>query len=353
MKVLVTGAHGFLGSHISERLLAGGDRVRGLITPWGSDANLAHLTEHAGLEIVRADLTDDDSVNGLCDGVDAVVHAAARVADWGPWDAFYRTNVVATRALLHEAAQAGCGRFLFISSVAVHRYSGFRNADPRAQPRDNLRNAYAYSKILAEDLVLDERRLEPVVVRPGLWPFGERDQTFTRVAKAVTKGMLPLVRGGKAVFNTAYAPNFADGVALALHEPRAAGQTYVIADLGAPSWRELFDAIADELGGERPRLRLPGRPTRALASGVEATWSALLPSLEPPVTRYRAGLMINDVHFSLRQAQEELGYEPAVSWRAGIARTVAALEATKGGVAPDPGPRRAAERQGRGQGGPA
>jgi nucleoside-diphosphate-sugar epimerase len=329
MRVLVTGAHGFLGSHISEALLANGDSVRALLTPWGSDANLAHLLHHERLEVVRADLTADDSVHGMCDGVDAVVHAAARVADWGPWDAFYRTNVVATRALLHEAAHARCGRFLFISSVAVHRYSGFRNADPREQPRDNLRNAYAYSKILAEDLVLGAEHLESVVVRPGLWPFGERDPTFARVAKAVAKGILPVMRRGSTVLNTAYAPNFAHGVVLALHEPHAAGKVYVIADAGMPSWRELFDTIGELLGADGLRLRLPGRPTTALASGVEATWSALLPLVEPPVTRYRARLMLNDVHFSLRHAEEELGYAPLFTWRQGLSRTVAALGAIR------------------------
>lgn len=325
MKVLVTGAHGFLGSHITEQLLIAGDEVKALVSPWGSEANLAHLQPHERLEILRADLTDDDSLHGVCDGMDAVVHAAARVADWGPWDAFYRTNVVATRSLLHEAEHAGCRRFLFISSVAVHRYSGFRNADPRLQPRDNLRNAYAYSKILAEDLVLGAKRLESIVVRPGLWPFGRRDPTFARVARALTKGVLPLVRGGAAVLNTAYAPNFARGVVAALHAPTAAGQVYVIADDGMPSWRELFTAIADELGGDLPRLRLPGRPTRALASGVEATWSVLLPSFEPPVTRYRAGLMLNDVHFSLAHTASELGYAPLVTWRDGVRETVAGL----------------------------
>jgi len=323
--VLVTGAHGFLGSHVTEELLARGDEVKALVTPWGSDAALAHLASDGRLEVVRADLTDDESVHGTCRGVDAVVHAAARVTDWGPWDAFYRTNVVATRALLHDAEQAGCRRFLFVSSVAVHRYSGFREADPRVQPRDNLRNAYAYSKILAEDLVLGAKRLESVVVRPGLWPFGQRDPTFGRVARAVANGTLPLVRGGAAVLNTAYAPNFAHGVYLALHEPAAAGKVYVIADAGMPSWREVFGAIADDMGREGPRLSLPGRPTRALASGVEATWRALLPSFEPPVTRYRAGLMLNDVHFSVAHAREELGYKPLVSWREGVAATVAWL----------------------------
>ena len=325
MKVLVTGAHGFLGSHVSEALLANGDAVRALVTPWGSDTNLAHLLGDDRLEVTRADLTDEASVRGVCEGVDAVVHAAARVADWGPWDAFYRTNVVGTRALLHEAANAGCSRFVFVSSVAVHRYSGFRDADPRSQPRDNVRNAYAYSKILAEDLVLGDRRIEGVVVRPGLWPFGERDATFGRVAHAILTGTLPLVRRGATVINTAYAPNFANGVVLAVHVPAAANRVYVLADEGMPSWRELFGAIAEAVGGDSPRLRLPGRPTRALATGVEATWSTLFPRTEPPVTSYRAGLMLNDVHFSLRHAVEELGYAPRFTWREGIARSAAAL----------------------------
>jgi len=333
MKVLVTGAHGFLGSHVTKALLAAGDGVRALVSPWGGLGNLAEVSAHPGLEVVRADLTDRASLHGVCDGIEAVAHAAARVADWGPWEAFERTNVQGTRALLEEAEGAGVGRFLLVSSVAVHRYTGFRDADPRALPRDNTSNPYAYSKILAEDLLMASRRLEPVVVRPGLWPFGRFDTTFERVAHALQRGTLPLVKGGEAVLNTAYAPNFADGVRLALHRPEAAGQVYLIADDGMPSWRELFAELAAHLGGRPPLLSLPGRPTRAVASGVEATWSTLFPRSEPPITRYRAGLMSKDVHFSTRHAREELGYQPKVSWRAALRVTVdqlAALAARRG-----------------------
>src|SRR5690606_22028541 len=194
-------------------------------------------------------------------------------------------------------------------------------------------NPYAYSKILAEDLLMASRRLEPVVVRPGLWPFGRFDTTFERVAHALQRGTLPLVKGGEAVLNTAYAPNYADGGRLALHRPEAAGQVYLIADDGMPSWRELFAELAAHLGGRPPLLSLPGRPTRAVASGVEATWSTLFPRSEPPITRYRAGLMAKDVHFSTRHAREELGYQPKVSWRAALRVTVdqlAALAARRG-----------------------
>lgn len=325
MKVLVTGAHGFLGSHISEHLLAAGHRVRGLVTPWGELDNLAGVAQADGLELRRADLSQEGDLAGLCDGVDAVVHAAARVADWGPWDAFYRTNVVGTQQLLNAASNAGVGRFLFISSVAVHRYRGFRNADPRSMPRDNLRDAYAHSKIMAEDLVLQAADIEPVIVRPGLWPFGPRDPNFRRVARALEQGLLPLVGRGDRVINTAYAENLALGVRLALERPEAAHRVYVIADEGMPSWREVLGELARLLGERPPRLRLPGTPTRALASGVEATWGALFPRNEPPMTRYRASLMTHDVHFSIRHAVEELGFEPTVTWREGLRRTVGAL----------------------------
>lgn len=322
MRVLVTGAHGFLGSHITMGLLAAGDTVRALVTPWGQTHNLSSKLTDDRLELVRADLTTPADLAGVCDDVDVVVHAAARVADWGPWEAFEKTNVEGTRALLNEAIHAGAGRFVFISSVAVHRYTGFRNADTRTLPRNNVDSPYAYSKILAEDLLMAERRIEPVVLRPGLWPFGQHDATFGRVAHALERGTLPLVRGGEAVLNTAYAPNFAAGVRLAVHEPEAAGRSYVLADEGMPTWRELFAELSQQLGRRPPQLSLPGRPTAAVASGVEATWSAFFPHTEPPITRYRAGLMSRDVHFSIQHAREELGYQPKDSWRAALRITV-------------------------------
>lgn len=321
----MTGAHGFLGSHVTDDLLRNGHSVRVLVSPWGGVENLRMHLEHPDLELVRSDLNHEETVHGVCQGMDAVVHAAARVADWGKWDAFYRTNVLGTRFLLNEAAEAGARRFVLVSSVAVHRYTGFRDADPRSVPRDNLRNPYAHSKILAEDLVSEAAGIEPVILRPGLWPFGPRDAQFRRVARATQQGMLPLVAGGSSVINTSYAENFALGVRLALESDAAPHKAYVIADEGAPSWLDLFTELAHLLGEHPPRVRLPGRPTQVLATGVEATWSALFPSIEPPLTRYRAGLMRRDVHFSIRAAVEELGYEPRVTWREGLRRSVEAL----------------------------
>lgn len=327
MRVLVTGAHGFLGSHITERLVDGGDTVRALVSPWGDLDNLRAVQARADVEVVRADLAKPGDLAWALEGVDAVVHAAARVSDWGPWDAFYNTNVLGTQRLVDAAALAGTKRFVLVSSVAVHTYRGFRNADPRTLPRDNVSNPYAYSKILAENIVMSREDVEPVIVRPGLWPFGSRDATFQRVERAVARGVMPLMKRGESVLNTTYATNFADGVALAVSSPAAAGKVYLIADEGMPSWRELFAELARLVGSAPPRLNVPRRPVRAIATGVEATWRALFPATEPPMTRYRAGLMAHDVHFSIRHAVDELGYQPRVTWREGLKLAVEALHA--------------------------
>lgn len=322
--VLVTGAHGFIGSHLVDEFLANGTRVRGLVSPWGATENLADAAHSENFEIVRADVTEPQSVEGICEGVEAVVHAAARVADWGPWSAFERVNVGGTKALLREAERAGVRRFVLVSSVAVHRYRGFREADPRTVPRDGGSMPYGRSKILAEDAVL-AAALEGVVVRPGLWPFGPRDPNLARLADAVRRGALPLVDGGRAVINTATIGNLVRGLRLAAERPEAAGRIYVIADAGAPSWKELMDELARLTGGPPPRRSVPGAVAAPIAALIETAWRVFAPRREPPLTRYRAGLMGRDVHFSIEAAERELGYEPSLTWRDGLAASVAAL----------------------------
>lgn len=321
MRILVSGAHGFIGSHLSERLLAAGHSVRALVSPWGATDNLRIVSAHPNAEIVRADITRPESLQGVCVAVDAVIHSAARLADWGPAEPLMRTNAGGTRNMLDAATASGTRRFVLISSVAVHSFRGFRDADPEALPRDNVTMPYARSKIAAEDLVFDWPA-EGVVVRPGLWPFGPRDPQTRRIAAALKGGRLPLLGDGGRVLNTAYVGNLTRGLELAATTPKVGGRAFVIADDGAPTWREALSEFARLIGAPPPRLRLPEELVVPVASGVEALWRAFAPQSEPPLTRYRASLMRRDVHFSLAAAQRHLGYRPELSWREGMAASV-------------------------------
>jgi nucleoside-diphosphate-sugar epimerase len=325
MKALVTGGHGFLGSHIVERLLAEGLDVRVMASPWGKLHNLEHLLDDSRLEIARGNITERNSLDEAFAGVELVYHSAARVLDWGKWEWFDQTNVDGTKNVLDAAIQAGVQRFVQVSSVAVHEYTGFRDADPRSTPTGGSRLvSYARSKKLAEELVT-ESPLETVIVRPGLWPYGPRDPNFIKFVGPLKSGMFPMVKMGEKIINTAYAENLAQGMFLAGTVPAAAGKSYVIADEGAPTWREALTHLALSVGGPKPWMPMPAWLSVGLSNFVEWMWSTVAPKAEPPLTKYRGAVMNEDVHFSIEAAKTELGYLPEISWQEGIERTVAWL----------------------------
>jgi 2-alkyl-3-oxoalkanoate reductase len=320
VNALVTGGHGFIGSHLAEGLVAAGHRVRALVTPWGELHNLAGAG--SAVDVVRADIAEAVDLSAAFDGVDVVFHAAAKVAEWGPWLPLFRTNVLGTANVLQAAERAGVRRIVLVSSVAVHRYVGYFDADPRRAPLDGDLNAYARTKAMAELLVSRSSRVEGVIVRPGLWPFGTRDPVMPRLVRMLRAGVFPIVAGGDRRINTAYVGNLVDGLILAGTVPQAAGRTYVIGDEGAPTWREVLGELARHVGASPRWLPLPAMVADAVGAGAEAVWAKLAPDTRPPLTRYAASLMRHDLHFSLRHAREELGYRPRVTWADGLGRSV-------------------------------
>src|SRR5574341_348584 len=122
MKALVTGATGFLGSHIAERLVQRGDTVRALVR-LSSDTRLLH---ELGVELVTGDVEDQTTLAPAMDGIDVLYHAAARVTDWGTWSQFAATTVEGTRNVMAAAFQAGVPRILQVSTDGVYALSAFK-----------------------------------------------------------------------------------------------------------------------------------------------------------------------------------------------------------------------------------
>jgi len=336
VRLAVTGAHGFLGSHVVDAARSAGADVVAMISPWGRPDRLAAHAHDPAVRLVRADVTDPASLGGVFDGADAVVHAAARVADHGPWRAFHRVNVEGTANVVRAAARSGAGRVVLVSSAAVWRYRGIHGDDPRRRPRDQHVLPYGRSKLLAEDVVR-EGAPEPVVVRPALWPYGTRDPNLARVAGALRRGLLPLVDGGRARLQTVDATFLARTLVACAADPVAAGRAYLVADPGTPTWRELFDEIAALLGVPGPRLSLPGGVLEAVAPAAEAAWSSLRIAGEPPLTRYRAGLMRSDVVLDDAAVAAELGLRPTRTRHAALAAALADLDGVQASPRNDAG----------------
>jgi nucleoside-diphosphate-sugar epimerase len=158
--VAVTGAGGFIGRAVCERLAAAGALVRGL----DLDASSAERVGDAGATFAPCDVTDAASVDRGLEGCELVVHAAARVSDWGPMSDFVRVNVGGTKNVLDAAARAGCTQLVHVSSVAIWGYEHREALDEDAEPRP-CGIPYIDTKGASDSLARDRgRRGEPVAV---------------------------------------------------------------------------------------------------------------------------------------------------------------------------------------------
>ncbi len=321
MRALVTGANGFMGAHLVAELLRRGHRVRGLVLP-GTPTESLHGLD---VELLPGDVRSRRIMRAACAGQDVVFHLAAIPSDWAPPRLIHSVNLGGTRSTIAGALAGGCRRLVLMSSLAVHRSTGHLDATEDT-PRDRRELPYALSKIRCEDLVLDPRltgRLEGVVIRPGLVPFGPGDLlTSLGLARALARGKLPLIAGGRTVICTSYIENLVPGVALAGELDGAAGETLVLTDDGHPTWADLLGAFARALGAPSPRLSLPWPAAWTAALAVEGIWTLLGISALPPLTRYRVGLWRHSFHFTNARARRVLGYEPRTSLEEGARRTM-------------------------------
>ncbi len=319
MHVLVTGANGFVGSMLCKKLTTRGDSVRGLTR---STSDLS-LLEGVDYERVVGSLSDLASLLAATRDIEVVYHTAAAVTDWGSLDTFREVNVEGTRRLLDAAVENGVRRFVLVSSIAVHSYTGARNMIEES-PQLPTTNGYRLSKREAEALALDYYQrgdIEVVIVRPGdVYGPGDR-VVLLQMADLLEAGWMVMLGKGEALGAFSYVENLADGIVLAGTVPQAAGEAYVITDGIELSWGDYFNRLTAALDLPAPRLHIPPALARFAAAALESIYRLFGIATRPPITRYLVEHLSHDVHFSIDKARRELGYEPAVSFDEAIART--------------------------------
>jgi nucleoside-diphosphate-sugar epimerase len=308
---LVTGATGGLGRHVIGALIANGYGVRASGRNKAIGGTLASLRD---VQFIAGDLADAALAPALVDGVDVVFHCAALSTPWGPHAHFQIANVVATRNLIDAAKQAGCSRFVHISTPSLtFRFRdqlGIKETDP-LPPK--FVNSYAATKAEAEQIVraAASHRLAVTILRPrGL--FGEFDTVLVpRLMDAARTGKIPVFNNGDALVDVTYAGNVADAMVLC-DRPDAPTGTFNITNGEPLTVRDLLQQAFLALGRD-----VTLRPTSyVVASTVAGSWEMAARILRV----HSLGLMRYSQTLDITAARDQLGYVPRVTIAEGLQR---------------------------------
>jgi nucleoside-diphosphate-sugar epimerase len=319
MKILITGASGFIGSNLAERLIREGHSVRGLVRKTSSLNYLSGIP----VELAYGDITDRPSLDASMQDIDIVVHVAGLASDWGPYHRFYQANIVGTQNTAASASDARVKRLVHISTAAVHGFTGFRRATEE-YPFAKTIWPYCESKKIAEMWIFGFSKksgLPISVVRPGN-VYGMKDHTFfEKFAQALFKGQIGYINGGKSLTCPTYIENLTEGIVRACFEPNAVGEAFVITDGLDITWRVFTEKIADALGAKGPCYSIPFCLGYALAIGMEGLYKLIRSESSPLLTRYRICNAGIDYHFSIDKAKRMIGYQPTVGVDEAIRRS--------------------------------
>lgn len=321
---LVTGGTGLLGSHIIEKLHQAGRPVRALVRASSDTSFLDTLP----IEKFVGDLTDPASCKAACKGVDVVYHAAAKVGDWGPWDAFQKHTIDATNNLAQAALNANVKRFVHISSISAYGHPNGKGLvlDESAPLGHNVTrwSYYTRAKVAAEQNLWQLHKnngLPITIIRPS-WIYGPRDRlSIARLHRIITTGKFKFLGPATNRLNTVYAPNIADACLLAADNDVAIGQAYNISNDGNITQKEYIAKWAKAFGVPLPTKHVPFQ-LACTAGLVLEVIGRLLHFRKPPfITRYSVWLMGRDVFFSAEKARKQLKWKSNVSYDQGIKRT--------------------------------
>ncbi|MEM9134436.1 MAG: NAD-dependent epimerase/dehydratase family protein [Actinomycetota bacterium] len=349
MKILITGATGFVGRHVVAAALAQGHQVRAVVRPAGSAAGLGPAADDENVESARVDLRSAKGLAEAVDGVDAVIHLAAAKA--GDFYSQFAGTVVATENLLAAMAEVGVDRLVAVSTFSVYDYrnlpsNGLLDESSPIDLEPDQRDEYARTKLLQEELYREWGSIEGhrmVILRPGmiygageLWhPLlgAELGPLFIRVEHG---GVMPMI----------YVENAADALVAAaarLADPESGidGETINLVDDQLPTQQAYVDEVIRVMDPPRsvnvpwPVLRI-GADALARANRLLVGGRAKFPGIVVPDKLHGR---FKPLRYDNAKAKRLLDWQPRFTLQEAVARSAAdeaaADEAATGTAGPE------------------
>lgn len=316
MKITVTGATGFIGTHLVTALIEAGHEVACAVrNPSEAATRLPAQAKAIPMEGMLAGRYPFPKA-------DALFHLAAIRHRWGVSEEEYDSaNVGLTRRLL-DLSYGRIEHFIYCSSISVFGW-------PRKGPIDESYpyapvNCYGKSKARCEGEVLNFRRrggLKTTIIRPSI-TYGRSDPTgmMTKLGRMIDRGTYRTVGSGENRVQLAHVKDIVQGFMKALGNPNAFGRAYIITAPTPIRINQLVELVAREIGSSAPKLRIPLPLAYVAAMGLEVCYASgwKVTGRDPIITRERIQIMTIDRHYSIARAQDEIGYAPEYDYASGI-----------------------------------
>jgi nucleoside-diphosphate-sugar epimerase len=315
--ILVTGAGGFIGQHLSRELAAKGNTVIGvdLNYPKGHSGRILH-----NFKAISSDFRNMDLMRELLNDVEVVFHlASAHLQINLPESEYWDINVHSLRPFLELADQSRVKRFVHVSTTGV--YGNLDNWPADEETACEPQNIYGKTKMAAEteaQKYYEETKFPIVILRPS-WVYGPGCPRTLKIYKTLQSGHFVMIGKGNNLRHPIYIQDMLSALILAMEAESAVGETFIIGGKQTYTTSELVGIFSKELDLPKPRIRLPMCLGQLIAVGSEKLFR--LSKKEPPLSRRSLEFFNTNNSFDITKAKKILGFNPMFSLTEGIKET--------------------------------
>ena len=323
MRVLITGASGFLGGHIADACVCRGDQVKVIIR---NTSDTSSLKAHGNkISYVHGTIEDENACLEATSGVDIVFHAAARVLEQGHRKQFIETNVEATKKLIVAARRNQVKKFVFISSPSV--VAEFNNQihinETYPYPKKPL-NYYCDTKALAEQYALSQNSKEMLItsIRPrGIWGIRDKTGFVPKLLYKMQQEKLQNLANGYPVYATlCHVSNVVHACLLAANSKQVGGKAYFITDGQEVEVWSFLNDLAHLFDIPPVTKNMNTYMAKSIAMICECVWKLpyLRKNVPLPLSMYALGLLSKTSTYDISRAKRDFGYQPITHKQVGF-----------------------------------
>jgi len=315
MKIIITGATGFIGRNLAESFKEDGFEV----IASGRSPDIGAELQKKGIIFIPADLLNSHQLNNAFSPVDCVIHCAAKAGDWGKYKEFYNANVIGTRHVLEACKKHNIAKLIFISTPSIY-YTGkdrFDISENEPLPA-KMTTHYSKTKLMAEADIMAHQQdgFKFIIFRPRA-VYGRYDNIIVpRILKFSEQKNLPLINNGQAMVDITYIDNFVEAVKKALSAPNSAwNEIYNVSNGNPITIKDWFSQVLKVFDRPFKPKNIPESTAKTLAIFMELVGSLPFLNLKPAMTRFSVGYIAKSMTMNINKAKEKLQYFPPIANR--------------------------------------